>query len=40
MDWGEGGEGVLVFEADVVSAEGPAVVAGVEVVGEGEDAPD
>ncbi len=36
----EGGEGsALVFEDDVVAAEGPAVVAGVEVVAKGEDAP-
>lgn len=34
------GEGsALVFEDYVVAAEGPAVVAGVEVVAEGEDAP-
>lgn len=31
--------GVLVSEADVVGAETPPVVVGVEVVGEGEDAP-
>jgi len=36
---GEGGGDVLVSEADVVGAETPAVVVGVEVVGDGEDAP-
>lgn len=30
---------LLVFEDDVVAAEGPAVVAGVEMVAEGKDAP-
>jgi len=30
---------VLVPEADIVGTEPPAVVAGVEVVGDGEDAP-
>lgn len=34
------GGDVLVPEADVVGAEPPAVVVGVEVVGDGEDAPD
>ena len=33
------GGGALVFEDDVIAAEGPAVVAGVEMVAEGEDAP-
>lgn len=37
--WGSSGH-VLVPEADVVGAEAPAVVVGVEVVGKGEDAPD
>ena len=34
----EGGE-CFVFEDDVVAAEGPAVVVGLEVVGKREDAP-
>ena len=36
----EGGEdSALVFEDDVVAAEGPAVIAGIEMVAEGENAP-
>lgn len=35
---GEGGR-ALVFEDDVVAAEGPAVVAGVEMVTQGQNAP-
>ena len=31
--------GGLVFEDDVVAAEGPAVIAGVEMVAEGQDTP-
>lgn len=34
----EGGHG-FVFEDDVVAAEGPAVIAGVEMVAEGQDTP-
>lgn len=34
----EGGHG-FIFEDDVVAAEGPAVVAGVEMVAEGQDSP-
>jgi len=37
---GGGGEDGLVSEAFFVGAEPPAVVARVEVVGDGEDAPD
>ena len=34
-----GKDGALVFEDDVIAAEGPAVIAGIEMVAEGEDAP-
>lgn len=33
------GASALIFEDDVVAAEGPAVVAGVEMVAEGQDSP-
>ena len=32
-------DSVLVFEDDVIAAEGPAVIAGIEVVTKGENAP-
>ena len=35
----EGRRGVLVPKADVVRAEGPAVVAGIKVIEEGQDTP-
>lgn len=35
----EEGRHCFVFEHNVVTAEGPAVVAGIEVIAEGQDAP-
>ena len=36
---GRGKDSALVFEDDVIAAEGPAVIAGIEIVAEGENAP-
>lgn len=35
----EEGRHCFVFEHNVITAEGPAVVAGIEVIAEGQDAP-
>ena len=37
--WGGGENSALVFEDNVVAAEGPAVVAGIEMVAEWENTP-